>query len=119
MRAAPTGVRRRPTQVRAFLAGLGFRWRRIRAWPPSVQVTEGGEVALAGSFLDAAAPSSYAASVDWGDGTASGNVVVLAPVAAGEAGQVLSRLFYGKDGSHAVTMTVTKGVNPPPRVAFG
>lgn len=28
-----TGVRRRPTQVRAFLAGLGFRWRRVRAIP--------------------------------------------------------------------------------------
>jgi len=31
--AALTGVRRRPTQVRAFLAGLGFRWRRVRAIP--------------------------------------------------------------------------------------
>jgi transposase len=31
--AAVTGVRRRPTQVRAFLAGLGFRWRRVRAVP--------------------------------------------------------------------------------------
>ena len=30
---AVTGVRRRPTQVRAFLAGLGFRWRRVRAVP--------------------------------------------------------------------------------------
>ena len=28
-----TGVRRRPTQVRVFLAGLGFRWRRVRAIP--------------------------------------------------------------------------------------
>ena len=28
-----TGVRRKPTQVRAFLAGLGFRWRRVRAVP--------------------------------------------------------------------------------------
>lgn len=31
--AAVTGIRRRPTQVRAFLAGLGFRWRRVRAVP--------------------------------------------------------------------------------------
>jgi transposase len=31
--AALTGVRRRPTQVRVFLAGLGFRWRRVRAVP--------------------------------------------------------------------------------------
>jgi transposase len=31
--AAVTGVRRRPTQVRRFLAGLGFRWRRVRAIP--------------------------------------------------------------------------------------
>jgi len=30
---ALTGIRRRPTQVRAFLAGLGFRWRRVRAVP--------------------------------------------------------------------------------------
>ena len=30
---ALTGVRRRPTQVRQFLAGLGFRWRRVRAVP--------------------------------------------------------------------------------------
>jgi transposase len=30
---ALTGVRRRPTQVRQFLAGLGFRWRRVRAIP--------------------------------------------------------------------------------------
>lgn len=28
-----TGIRRRPTQVRGFLAGLGFRWRRVRAIP--------------------------------------------------------------------------------------
>jgi transposase len=28
-----TGVRRKPTQVRTFLAGLGFRWRRVRALP--------------------------------------------------------------------------------------
>lgn len=31
--ATLTGVRRRPTQVRQFLAGLGFRWRRVRAVP--------------------------------------------------------------------------------------
>jgi len=30
---ALTGLRRRPTQVREFLAGLGFRWRRTRAVP--------------------------------------------------------------------------------------
>lgn len=30
---ALTGIRRRPTQVRQFLAGLGFRWRRVRAIP--------------------------------------------------------------------------------------
>ena len=30
---ALTGIRRRPTQVRAFLAGLGFQWRRVRAIP--------------------------------------------------------------------------------------
>ena len=30
---ALTGVRRKPTQVRVFLAGLGFRWRRVRAIP--------------------------------------------------------------------------------------
>ena len=28
-----TGLRRQPTQVRVFLAGLGFRWRRVRAIP--------------------------------------------------------------------------------------
>ena len=28
-----TGIRRKPTQVRAFLAGLGFKWRRVRAVP--------------------------------------------------------------------------------------
>lgn len=31
--ATLTGVRRQPTQVRVFLAGLGFRWRRVRALP--------------------------------------------------------------------------------------
>jgi transposase len=31
--ATLTGVRRKPTQVRVFLAGLGFRWRRVRAVP--------------------------------------------------------------------------------------
>jgi len=31
--ATLTGVRRQPTQVRQFLAGLGFRWRRVRAIP--------------------------------------------------------------------------------------
>ena len=30
---ALTGIRRKPTQVRVFLAGLGFRWRRVRALP--------------------------------------------------------------------------------------
>ena len=30
---ALTGIRRQPTQVRVFLAGLGFRWRRVRAIP--------------------------------------------------------------------------------------
>jgi len=28
-----TGLRREPTQVRTFLKGLGFQWRRIRALP--------------------------------------------------------------------------------------
>ena len=28
-----TGLRRGPTQVRRFLAGLGFRWQRVRAIP--------------------------------------------------------------------------------------
>ena len=28
-----TGLRRQPTQVRTFLKGLGFQWRRIRALP--------------------------------------------------------------------------------------
>jgi len=31
--ATLTGVRRQPTQVRHFLAGLGFKWRRVRAVP--------------------------------------------------------------------------------------
>lgn len=31
--ASLTGVRRQPTQVRVFRAGLGFRWRRVRAIP--------------------------------------------------------------------------------------
>lgn len=30
---ALTGLCRKPTQVRVFLAGLGFRWQRIRAIP--------------------------------------------------------------------------------------
>jgi transposase len=28
-----TGIRRRPTQVRKFLKGLGLKWRRVRAIP--------------------------------------------------------------------------------------
>ncbi len=28
-----TGINRKPTRVRAFLAGLGFKWRRVRAVP--------------------------------------------------------------------------------------
>jgi transposase len=31
--ATLTGPRRKPTQVRVFLAGLGFQWRRVRAVP--------------------------------------------------------------------------------------
>jgi transposase len=31
--ATLTGLRRGPTQVRRFLAGLGFRWQRVRAIP--------------------------------------------------------------------------------------
>jgi transposase len=34
-----TGLRRRPTQVRKFLAGLGFRWQRVRAIPVPPQKT--------------------------------------------------------------------------------
>ena len=30
---ALTGIRRRPTQVRKFLKGLGLKWRRVRAIP--------------------------------------------------------------------------------------
>ena len=34
-----TGIRRQPTQVRDFLTGLGFCWRRVRAVPvPSKKV---------------------------------------------------------------------------------
>lgn len=36
---ALTGVRRQPTQVRVFLAGPGFRWRRVRAIPVPPQET--------------------------------------------------------------------------------
>lgn len=46
---ALTGLRRGPTQVRLFLAGLGFRWRRARAVPvppkktcPSMSPTSDG-----------------------------------------------------------------------------
>ena len=31
--ASLTGISRKPTQVRVFLAGLGFRWQRVRAIP--------------------------------------------------------------------------------------
>ncbi|MCZ2342880.1 MAG: helix-turn-helix domain-containing protein [Bacteroidales bacterium] len=31
--ASRTGIERKPTQVRKFLAGMGFRWQRIRAVP--------------------------------------------------------------------------------------
>lgn len=46
--ATVTGLRRGPTQVRRFLAGLGFRWQRVRAIPvppkktcPSMCATSG------------------------------------------------------------------------------
>jgi len=31
--ASLTGILRKPTQVRVFLAGLGFKWQRVRAVP--------------------------------------------------------------------------------------
>ena len=37
-----TGIRRKPTQVRAFLAGLGFQWRRVRAVPVPPKRTSRG-----------------------------------------------------------------------------
>jgi transposase len=37
--ATLTGLQRGPTQVRRFLAGLGFRWQRVRAIPVPPQKT--------------------------------------------------------------------------------
>lgn len=48
--AALTGLRRGPTQVRVFLAGLGFRWQRVRAIPVPPKKTCPSTLASSGSF---------------------------------------------------------------------
>lgn len=50
--ASLTGVHRRPTQVRVFLAGLGFRWRRVRAIPVPPKKDLPDHVADQKVFLD-------------------------------------------------------------------
>ena len=44
-----TGLRRGPTQVRRFLAGLGFRWQRVRAVPVPPKKTCPSTFASSGS----------------------------------------------------------------------
>lgn len=44
-----TGLRRGPTQVRRFLAGLGFRWQRVRAIPVPPKKTCPSTYASSGS----------------------------------------------------------------------
>ena len=46
---ALTGLRRGPTQVRRFLAGLGFRWQRVRAIPVPPKKTYPSTYARSGS----------------------------------------------------------------------
>lgn len=46
---ALTGLRRGPTQVRVFLAGLGFRWQRVRAIPVPPKKTCPSTFASSGS----------------------------------------------------------------------
>ena len=46
---ALTGLRRGPTQVRRFLAGLGFRWQRVRAIPVPPKKTCPSTFASSGS----------------------------------------------------------------------
>jgi len=45
-----TGLTRGPTQVRRFLAGLGFRWQRVRAIPVPPKKTCRSTCARSGSF---------------------------------------------------------------------
>jgi len=45
-----TGLRRGPTQVRVFLAGLGFRWQRVRALPVPPKKTWPSTFASSGNF---------------------------------------------------------------------
>ncbi len=44
-----TGLHRGPTQVRVFLAGLGFRWQRVRAIPIPPKKTCRSTFAISGS----------------------------------------------------------------------
>jgi transposase len=44
-----TGLRRGPTQVRRFLAALGFRWQRVRAIPVPPKKTCPNTCAVSGS----------------------------------------------------------------------
>lgn len=44
-----TGLRRGPTQVRQFLAGLGFRWQRVRAIPLPPKKTYPSTFAISGN----------------------------------------------------------------------
>ena len=44
-----TGLHRGPTQVRRFLAGLGFRWQRVRAIPVPPKKTWPSTFASSGS----------------------------------------------------------------------
>ena len=85
---------------------------------PDVTTGEGSRVSLAGSFVDAAAPSGYAVTIDWGDGTVTTDPAVTAPATPADLGRVFGDHHYGRAGTYTATMTVTKAGQLPVSSSF-
>ena len=86
---------------------------------PSQTISEGGLVSLTGAtFTDPAAPNTYTATVDWGDGTIDTNPTLNAPASAFDQGQVFDNHYYGQPGHFTVTVSVLKPNATPVQSTF-
>ncbi|MFO0879737.1 MAG: Ig-like domain-containing protein, partial [Gemmataceae bacterium] len=81
---------------------------------PSQSVGAGSTFSLIGAtFRDPGAPSTYTATVDWGDDTpASTNAIVSEPATEADLGRVFDSHVYGQPGVYSVTVTVKEPNQP-------
>ncbi|WP_193789042.1 PKD domain-containing protein [Zavarzinella formosa] len=87
---------------------------------PDQTVDEGGLVQLTGaSFLDPSAPSTYTATVDWGDGTpVNASPAISSPGGPLDLGRIFDSHRYGGDGTYTVTVSVAKTGQTPASSTF-